>query len=126
MTSEWGFINSPINHCPPVMVTWVKRRQTQIKNPWQMPRAAPVFLRPFLLLPTLVRAKAASNNHPGRSSGFRIFLHPTPSQAQRPVAFCGFRPRLQRRDRAGFTPASLLNPSARVINILQTTGTWIA
>jgi hypothetical protein len=45
----------------------------------------------------------------GRSSGFRVILPATPSLSLfRKVASCGFRHRLQRRDRDGLTPSSLL------------------
>ena len=52
----------------------------------------------------------------GRSSGFRIKLPAAPSRDVEPttvvginlaVVYCGFRPRLQRRDRNGFAPFSL-------------------
>ena len=55
----------------------------------------------------------------GRSSGFRIVLHLRLPAAAAPinqdsssaaVAFCRFRPRLQRRDRNGFAPFSLFFP----------------
>ncbi len=46
----------------------------------------------------------------GRSSGSWIDLLPAPSRGLRftPVAFSRFRPQLQRRDRDGFAPSSLL------------------
>jgi len=45
----------------------------------------------------------------GRSSGFRVILPATPSLSWvRKVASYGHRHRLQRRDRDGFTPSSLL------------------
>jgi hypothetical protein len=45
----------------------------------------------------------------GRSSGFRVILPATPSLSLfRKVASCGFRHRLQRRDRDGLSPSSLL------------------
>src|SRR5512133_2646390 len=45
----------------------------------------------------------------GRSSGFRFFLlAPLPTWIRQWIS--SSRPRLQRRDRAGFTPASLLWP----------------
>ncbi len=47
----------------------------------------------------------------GRFSGSRICLLAIPSRpVHRPVDCHGFRPRLQRRDRDGFSPSSLLNP----------------
>jgi hypothetical protein len=45
----------------------------------------------------------------GRSSGSWIVLLPAPSRGFAPsVAYSRFRPQLQRRDRDGFTPSSLL------------------
>jgi hypothetical protein len=57
-----------------------------------------------------------ANRRMGRSSGFRIGLLTAPSRPacsrlwSRPLqdsGICGFRPRLQRRDRDGFAPSSL-------------------
>jgi hypothetical protein len=48
-----------------------------------------------------------SNRHLGRSSGYRITLLTAPSQTTLFSGDCGFRPRIQRRDRDGFSPSSL-------------------
>jgi len=45
----------------------------------------------------------------GRSSDSRVVLLTQPSHPTRVVTIAGFRHRLQRRDRAGIAPASLLS-----------------
>ena len=53
------------------------------------------------------RIRWNDNRHLGRSSGYRITLLTAPSQARLLSGNCGVRPRIQRRDRDGFSPSSL-------------------
>jgi hypothetical protein len=65
--------------------------------------------------PPQYRVKA-SRQPTGRSSDSRINLIPAPSHPSQKGQWpeCRFRPRSQRRDRTGFTPASLLSPGGRL------------
>lgn len=66
-------------------------------------------VHPVYLFPMIAVARGLILT--GRSSGFRIFLlaRTFPLGYAKQWLVSGFRPRIQRRDRAGFKPASLLS-----------------